>query len=76
MTVQERLAEQGLPVRRFECEDAVELTVDFGPGAAPSVNVVGDTAIVVADGSQYGIEVGENAKAFISNGILTIEVEG
>lgn len=75
MSVQDQLAKQGLPVRRFEYDDAIELTVDFGPGSAPSVDLVDETVIVVADGSQYEIDVGPDAEAFISNGVLTIEVE-
>jgi len=75
MTVQDQLAEQGLPVRRSEHDNVTEITVDFGLGSDPSVDTVGETVIVVADDSQYDIDVGANAEAFTSNGVLTIEVE-
>ncbi|PSP22140.1 hypothetical protein BRC61_05255 [Halobacteriales archaeon QH_10_65_19] len=75
MTIQEQLAGQGLPVRRFEYDDVTQITVDFGPGSEPSVDTVGETVIVVAEDSQYEIGVEEDAQAFISNGILTIEVD-
>ena len=75
MTIQEQLAGQGLPVRRSEYDDVTRITVDFGPGSEPSVDTVGETVIVVAEDSQYEIGVEEDAQAFISNGILTIEVD-
>jgi len=75
MSVQDQLARQGLPVRRFEYDDVTQIAVDFGPGSEPSVDKVGETVMVVADGSQYEIDVDEDAQAFIHNGVLTIEVE-
>ena len=75
MNVQEQLAEQGLPVRRVEYDDVTQVAVDFGPGADLSVDTVGETVIVVGDGSQHEIDVSEGAQAFISNGVLSIEVE-
>jgi len=74
MSVKQQLSEQGLPVRRFEYEDRVELTADFGPGGEPSVDVVGETVIVVADDGQYEVDASGDARAFIRNGVLTIEV--
>jgi hypothetical protein len=73
MTVIEQFAEEGIDARRFEYEDGVVLAADFGPAADASVDVVGDTAIVVAGGEQYDFAVGADAQAFMRNGVLTIE---
>jgi hypothetical protein len=62
-------------VSRYEDDGAVVLAADFGPGADASVDVVGDTVITVVDGEQYELDVEGDARAFISNGVLTIEVE-
>jgi len=75
MNVQEQLAEQGLPVRRVEYDDVTQVAVDFGPRADLSVDIVDETVIVIGDDSQYEIDVSEGAQAFISNGVLSIEVE-
>ncbi|WP_299267816.1 DUF7127 family protein [Halorientalis sp.] len=69
-------AEEG-PVGRREYDDgAVVFVADVGVGRDASVDVVGDMAIVVADGEQYefDIESGEEAQAFMKNGVLTVEV--
>ncbi|SFS13074.1 hypothetical protein SAMN05216559_4192 [Halomicrobium zhouii] len=56
-----------------EFEETAELTVDFGADAHASVDVVGDTAIVVADGEQYEFEVPEEATEVTTNdGMLII----
>ena len=36
---------------------------------------MGDTVIVVADGEQFDIDLDGDARAFMKNGILTIEVD-
>ncbi|MUV90882.1 hypothetical protein GJ629_14065 [Halapricum sp. CBA1109] len=64
-------------VRRFEYDEAVVLAADVGVGEA-SVDVVGDTVIVVSDGDHHEFEVpdgAEEADARINNGVLTVEVE-
>jgi hypothetical protein len=66
---------EGIDARRFEYEDSVVLAADFGPAADATVDVVGGTAIVVAGDEQYEFELGEGARAFITNGVLTIEVD-
>lgn len=77
MTDSQRL-DEGVPVRRFEYDDELVLAADVGIGDA-TVDVVGDTVIVVSDGEQQELTVpetaGEDARAFIKNGVLTIEVE-
>jgi hypothetical protein len=62
-------------VSRYEDGDNVVVAADFGAGADASVDVVGDTVITVVDGEQYELDVEGDARAFISNGVLTIEVE-
>jgi hypothetical protein len=74
MSVKQQLAERGVEVERREYDGNVEFVADLGPGQHASVDVVGETVIVVADGEQYDIEVGGNAQAFIKNGVLTIDV--
>lgn len=75
MDLKQRFEAQGIDVRRFEYDDGIELAADFGPASRPSVDVVGDTIIVLADGEQYDITAEGDAQAFINNGVLTIEVE-
>ncbi|MEF8814261.1 MAG: hypothetical protein V5A55_10655 [Halovenus sp.] len=75
MNAAEQLMEQGIDVRRVEAGDSIELVADFGRGADASVDVVGDTVIVIADDEQYDIETETGAQAQITNGVLTIEVD-
>lgn len=76
MTAIEQLDESVVP-RRYEYDDGVVISADFGPGHDVAVDVLGDTVIVVVDGEQYEIDVdgGGDPRAFIRNGVLTIEVE-
>mgnify|MGYP000235145312 CR=1 FL=1 len=65
--------------RRYEYEDAEVLAADLGVAGDASVDVLGDTAIVVFDGEgetqQIEFQLPEGgAEAFITNGVLTIEV--
>jgi HSP20 family molecular chaperone IbpA len=64
-----------VPVSRYEYEESVVLAADMGVTDA-SAEVVGDTVIVVAGNEQYDLETpdGEDARAFIKNGVLTVEV--
>jgi hypothetical protein len=63
------------PLRRYEYDDSVVFVGDLGSVGDASVDVVGHTAIVVADGEQHDIELpGGASQAFIHNGVLTIEV--
>jgi hypothetical protein len=74
MTAKEQLAGTDAEVRRFDYDDSTVLAADFGHTESASADVVGDTVIVVADGKQYDIDVEGDARAFIRNGILTVEV--
>jgi hypothetical protein len=78
MTEKERFVEERGPVRQVKYDDGtVSLVADVGVGHEASVDIVGETAIVVADGEQYEFEVPVDggAQAFMHNGVLTIEVE-
>jgi len=75
MSVQQQLAEQGVEVERRAYDGEVAFVADLGPSEAATVNVVGETVIVVTDEEQYDINVeAKDAQAFIKNGVLTIEV--
>ena len=62
-------------VRRYEYDDGAVLAADFGPAGEAAVDVLGDTVIVVIDGEQHKLDVEGDANAFISNGVLTVEVD-
>lgn len=66
---------QGVTVRKYEYEDDTVIAVDFGVSPDElSVDIVDDTAIVVADGQQIEFEVPSDAQdVTINDGILTIE---
>jgi len=76
MTDQQQLVGDA-PLRRYEYDDAVVPAADVGISDDATVDVVDDTAIVVIDGEQYDFEIpaGE-ARAFIRNGVLTVEMSG
>lgn len=79
MTEKQRFAAERGPVRQVEYDDGTVLLVaDIGVGRDASVDIVDETALVVAGEEQYEFEVpsGGAAQAFIHNGVLTIEVEG
>ena len=61
-------------VTRQEYDDETVVAVDFGAGVDASVDVVGETAIVVAGDRQFEFEVPEAATELTTNeGILVIE---
>ncbi|WP_049924230.1 DUF7127 family protein [Halopiger djelfimassiliensis] len=62
-------------VRTFEYDDGSVIAVDFGNSAADiEMDVVGSTAIIVADGEQFEFELPPEASDVIArNGVLTIE---
>jgi hypothetical protein len=74
MNIREQFATQDVEVRQFDYGDRRVLAADFGATASSSVDVVGDTVIVVVDDEQYDIEVGDGAETAMNNGVLTIEV--
>lgn len=55
-------------------DDENVIVVDFGPGVEASLDVVGDTAIVVAGDRQFEFEVPEEATDIsVNDGMLIIE---
>ncbi|WP_135830046.1 DUF7127 family protein [Halorussus halobius] len=65
--------------RRYEYDDGEILAADLGVGSEASVDVLGEEAIVVVeDGDetrQLELQLPEGeAEAFITNGVLSIEV--
>lgn len=62
-------------VRRYEYDENELLVADFG-AVEGSVEVVGETAIVVVDDDQYDFDVPDGtSRAIMNNGVVTIEVE-
>jgi hypothetical protein len=77
MSLQQQLAANDIDWRRDEYEDSVAFVSDLGPQGQSAVDVVEDTVIVVAGDEQYEFDadLGADARAFINNGVLTIEVD-
>ena len=77
MTETQRFVDEEFVGRRYEYDDRAGLVADFGAGADGSVDLVGDTAIVVVGDDQYEFEVpaGVTTRASMNNGVLTVEVE-
>lgn len=67
--------ERNGPVRTRTYDDGSVIVADFGADAGElTVDVVGDTAIVVADDRQVEFELPEGADEIsVNNGVLTIE---
>ncbi|ELY84468.1 DUF7127 family protein [Natrinema altunense] len=66
---------QDVVIRTFEYGDGSVIAVDFGSSAADiAVDIVGSTAIIVADGEQFEFELPPEASAVSGrNGVLTIK---
>lgn len=75
MTPTEQLEGLDVEVRRFDYDDSTVLAADFGYTESSSADVVGDTVIVVDDDETVELTVDGDARAFISNGVLTVEVD-
>jgi hypothetical protein len=77
MNETKRFVDEEYAGRRYERDGRAGLVVDFGAGAEGSVDLVGDTAIVVVGDDQYEFEVpaGVTTRASMNNGVLTVEVE-
>ncbi|MBO4248094.1 MULTISPECIES: hypothetical protein [unclassified Halomicrobium] len=74
MTDQQQLVGDA-PLRRYEYDDAVVLAADIGITGDATVDVVDDTAIVVVGDEQYDFDLpAGDARAFIRNGVLTVEM--
>jgi hypothetical protein len=77
MSEKQRFVDGEFTGRRFEYDGRSVLVADFGADAEGSVDLVGDTAIVVVGDDQYEFELpaGVTARASMNNGVLTVEVE-
>lgn len=79
MNMQHLAERDDMFARRYQYEDGEVLAADLGVSGEASVDVLGDEAIVVLEegeeSQQFELQLpaGE-AKAFITNGVLTIEV--
>ncbi|QDX41639.1 hypothetical protein [Salarchaeum sp. JOR-1] len=74
------VSESGEMVRQYDYDDRTIVAADLGTSAdGVSVDVVDGTAILVADGEgeqrEFDVPAGDVAKATITNGVVTIEVE-
>lgn len=74
MNIQQQFGDEGVNVSQISTEDTTEVVVDFGEVDSCAVDVVGETAIVIAGEEQHELSVPADAQAFITNGVLTIEV--
>jgi hypothetical protein len=76
MNERQRFVDGEFVGRRYDYDDRTILAADFGVGVEGSVDLVGDTAIVVFGDDQYEFEVpvGTTTRASVNNGVLTIEV--
>lgn len=62
--------------RQYDYEDRSIITIDFGPGTEPHVDIVEGTAIIVANDHQHEFDLPDTAvEAFNRNGIVTFELE-
>lgn len=66
--------EDDIAIGNREYEDESVIAVDFGPtGEEPTVDVVGDTAIVTVGGKQFEFDIPAGARdVTVNDGILTI----
>jgi HSP20 family molecular chaperone IbpA len=81
MNTKQQFVDEVGPVSRLEYEDgSVVFAADVGVGREASIDVVGDTVIIVTDDEQYEFELpasdesDDDAQAFMKNGVLTVEV--
>jgi hypothetical protein len=74
MNTEQQLFDE-LSVRRFEYDDTVVLAADVDVGNNTSVDIVDNTVILVDGDEQYEQPLPDcDTRAFINNGILTIEL--
>lgn len=67
--------QEDIVIRKQEYDGETVIAVDFGPAAGtPSLDIVGDRAIVVLNDDQFEFEIPPGAnEVFINDGILTIK---
>ncbi|GAA0644215.1 DUF7127 family protein [Salarchaeum japonicum] len=75
------VSESGTMVRRYDYDDRTVVAADLGTSAdGVSVDVVDGTAILVDETGErrqreFDVPAGDVAKATITNGVVTVEVE-
>lgn len=76
MSDRQQSAELEPEVRHYEYDDEHVVVADLGVGHEGAVDVVDGTAIVVLKDDQYELDLpaGE-ARAFMKNGVVTVEVD-
>ena len=63
-------------VRRYDYDDESVIVADLG-SVEGTVDLVDGTALVVADGDTHEFDLpAEASRAFMTNGIVTVEMEG
>lgn len=73
MALNNRLTE--IPVQRFDYDEHSVITVDFGPGVDPIVDVVDGTAILIVEDTQNELDLPEGeVEVFNQNGVITFEI--
>lgn len=74
---QERFARREDAIaRQYDYEDRTVFVADLGPGRDGSIDLLEGTAIVVVGDEQYEFDVPEGeARASMSNGVVTVEVK-
>jgi len=77
MELQQFADDEDRVVRTVQNDEERAVVADLGPAAGDAiVDVVDETAIVVTDEEEYDVELPAPAeRAFIRNGVLTIELE-
>jgi hypothetical protein len=71
----EQIVDDGI-ARKYEYDDHTVFAADFGSGEDPTVDVIGETVIIVTDDGRHReveIPAGE-VRAFNRNGVVTIEI--
>ena len=64
---------EDVSITQRDVEGSNEITIDFGRGVDAKLDVVGDTAIVVAGDQQYEFEIPGDASEITANdGVLII----
>ena len=61
------LDDDGISITRREHDGEETITIDFGPGVDAKLDVVGDTAIVVAGDEQFEFEIPPDASDVTAN---------
>jgi len=71
----DQYADRAPAARRYDYDGRTVIAADFGPAAAPSVDVVDGTVIIVHGDDQREVDLPDgDVQTFTRNGVVTIEV--